>query len=609
MAKLFQTNPETIKDLMAEIESRRLALPEFQRSFIWEPEKTASLLSSLMARYPAGSLLMWRPQSVDLEVRRIADAPLLPDPVEPGLPGRLVLDGQQRLTALYRALTRKTEESYFVVLGEFIDLETFTLRPPDDVNWDSAVEAVELSAAERKALKTNGTLPQHTTHEWQLQRFRFPIGTRFDHWTDGLLDVVHDADERRRRRDVLRDFEAEYLDQLGDYEFPVTTLTDEASLAAVCNVFEKLNTNAVPLGPFEVLTAKFFKKGTRLRQLWDEAREAHTVLKDPEADKDQGGFAIDPYLVLQIISLRVYGSPQKRVVTKELTAEDVDQNWHGAVSALKRVIEHLRDTQGIIHRDLLPYRAILVPMTGAWLERDSLSAQKQSSALTKIEQYFWASIFTTNFDQGGASQAQKDYGDLVAWLRDEKDEKGAPQLPEALGVLRVTADSLLAATVRKTALLKGVMALTVRAGARDFHKGQALTQAVYIEDKVNSHHIFPKRRLTDKSPATAIDPGGYSPELILNRTLIDAKTNGRIHAKKPSVYVGEMREEDDGVGSLLASHLIDAEALEADRYPEFLRRRLEALCDAVRGVTGIAVVPLATPEGEAAASEDEEDMG
>src|SRR4051794_36044016 len=104
MGKLFQTHPHAIEDLLADVEGRKLALPEFQRDFKWEPERTASLLSSIMARYPAGSLLMWQPHEIALEVRSIADAPTLPHPAQPGLPARLVLDGQQRITALYRAL-------------------------------------------------------------------------------------------------------------------------------------------------------------------------------------------------------------------------------------------------------------------------------------------------------------------------------------------------------------------------------------------------------------------------------------------------------------------------------------------------------------------------
>src|SRR5262249_7419150 len=159
-----------------------------------------------------------------------------------------------------------------------------------------------------------------------------------------------------------------------------------------------------------------------------------------------------------------------------------------------------------------------------WLVRDGLSGAKQAPALKRLEQYFWASSFTTNFDQGGASQAEADYRDLSAWLKGEKKD-GVEVIPEAVATLPIAADTLLAATVKKKALLATTMALSVASGAKDFHTGEKLTPAGYSQTKVNSHHLFPKRRLADSDPATGIPSGGYSSELILNRALIDESTN------------------------------------------------------------------------------------
>jgi len=205
-----------------------------------------------------------------------------------------------------------------------------------------------------------------------------------------------------------------------------------------------------------------------------------------------------------------------------------------------------------------------------------------------------ASVFTTNFDQGGASQAERDYRDLVAWLQDESKD-GNPVLPEVLSELPITADSLLAATVTKKALLKGVMALTVQAGGKDFHKGQPLTPQVYVEEKVNSHHLYPRARLVDTEPDTRLDAGGFSPELVLNRALIDAETNRRIGARKPSKYVKDIREAEADVEALLESHLIETAALEADDYPAFLNSRLAAVVAKIEELTGLDVVPLTEP--------------
>jgi hypothetical protein len=354
-----------------------------------------------------------------------------------------------------------------------------------------------------------------------------------------------------------------------------------------------LNSSGVRLGVYEILTARFFPDGIDLRRLWREAKEKYAVLRNPAIDKDADGFAIDPYAVLQVISARKHNSPQQKTVSQNLKASEVAELWDSAVDALRAVVEHLRDANGVIHRDLLPYQMLLIPMAGAWMERESLAGPQQAAALTKLEQYFWASAFTTNFDQGGASQAEKDYRDLISWMHGKKDtDTGEPIQPEAIGTLEIAAQVLLTATIRKKALLRAMMALTAKAGARDFHNGQPLTPQTYLSHKYDSHHIFPKKRLTDTNPETRIDPSGHSPELILNRALIDSGTNRRIGAKKPSVYIHDIEEEGVDVTSVLRSHLIDVNDLTENDYDGFIRSRLSALIDQIQAATGKTVTPL-----------------
>src|SRR5581483_9398582 len=239
------------------------------------------------------------------------------------------------------------------------------------------------------------------------------------------------------------------------------------------------------------------------------------------------------------------------------------------------------------------YQMLLVPLAGGWLERATLPGPQQGAALEKLEKYFWASSFTTNFDQGGASQAEKDYRDLLGWLNNKKNEDtGADILPEAVGDLEIAAQVLLTATIRKKALLRAVMALTAKAGARDFHNGQPLTPQTYLSRKYDSHHVFPKKRLTDTNSETGIDAAGHSPELILNRALIDSGTNRRIGAKKPSAYIADIEEEGVDIDSVLQSHLIDVADLQSNDYGAFVSARLSAIVEQIQVVTGKTVTPL-----------------
>ena len=596
--ELFQTNPESLKGLMYEIENGNLAVPEFQRSFIWPPEHTASLLSSIIADYPAGSLLTWRPEKIELEPRAIDKAPKLKRP-----PERLILDGQQRLTALYRATRKgKSDETYFLQLDELLDRTAFRLKDPNSINWDSVVTVRNLTATERRNLKLKTPKhPEHRSKEWQYKNFSFPMYEDFEEWSIGLEQLGAEHEEQAVRRAAFKSIRKQYLEKLDNYKFPVVTLSSVATLAAVCSVFEKLNTNSVRLGPFEILTAKFFKDDISLRKLWDEARGKYEVLRDPSDENDYRGFSINPYMVLQIITLVEYKSPQRKAVLESLTASDVAKRWDNVVLALKQVIDWLQKNCGIVHRDLLPYQAVLVPLTGAWIERDSLDASKKAYALDKIQRYFWSSVFTTNFDQGAASQSEKDYRDLVEWLRDAK-KNGKSVLPEAVGEIAITADSLFSATVKKKALLQGLMALTVTAGAEDFFTGLSLDPITYVESRVQSHHLYPQGSLDNQKSSHYIPSGGYSTELILNRALIGADTNKRIGAAKPSVYVGLMKDARADIEKILDSHIVNGSALVADSYPAFIKSRLASVVALVEKVTGKKVDAL-TVEGDGSADD------
>src|SRR5258708_16564261 len=97
----FETNPKSLKgDLLNLIHVREIALPDFQRDFVWQPGPTNALIISLAKRFPAGSLLRIESSHEGFAPRAFEGAP----PLNGHHPKYLVLDGQQRLTSLYQTL-------------------------------------------------------------------------------------------------------------------------------------------------------------------------------------------------------------------------------------------------------------------------------------------------------------------------------------------------------------------------------------------------------------------------------------------------------------------------------------------------------------------------
>src|SRR5687768_16478110 len=96
----MKLSPEirAVDDMIERIEEGRLALPQFQRDFVWRPPQVVDLLLSVARRWPTGTFLFLDgPQ--DFAARPLDEAPSLTSAEE------LILDGQQRMTALYHALS------------------------------------------------------------------------------------------------------------------------------------------------------------------------------------------------------------------------------------------------------------------------------------------------------------------------------------------------------------------------------------------------------------------------------------------------------------------------------------------------------------------------
>ena len=85
-----------IQTILDQIDLGAMALPEFQRGYVWNREQVRGLMYSLYRKHPVGSLLVWVTQTDNADAR--GDQELQAGSV------KLLLDGQQRITSLYLSL-------------------------------------------------------------------------------------------------------------------------------------------------------------------------------------------------------------------------------------------------------------------------------------------------------------------------------------------------------------------------------------------------------------------------------------------------------------------------------------------------------------------------
>ena len=97
---LFKNVPSKIGDLVNDVMIGRIGLPDLQRPFVWRDSKVRDLFDSMLKGYPIGYIMLWESPN-DYENKKSgigANIKTYDQPKE------LVIDGQQRLTALVAAM-------------------------------------------------------------------------------------------------------------------------------------------------------------------------------------------------------------------------------------------------------------------------------------------------------------------------------------------------------------------------------------------------------------------------------------------------------------------------------------------------------------------------
>jgi len=568
MSLFEDTNPHKLKDLLIQIHNGDAALPDFQRDFVWEPSATRELVISIANNYPAGSLLRIR-NTHDLFARReFQGAPTL----NGGKPNFLVLDGQQRLTSLYQAFYGVGEHRFFVDLRILID----------GADFDEAIFHLRATRSRAKRLEK---------FDIQAAELILPLGVLksgsggFGRWGREVARKL-DNEARIKLEDQLDMIEEKWISPIDEYLFPVVTLSDQTGADAVCTIFETLNRTGVKLSVFELLTARFWPKNVNLRQLWQQGQDQHPNVAD---------FEIDPYYVLQAISLAARAAPScKRSDVLNLETADIETWWDSAVTGLNQALTILREDCGVIVTRWLPYSTILIPL-GALLAKRPMPAGPSAAVVrAKIVKWFWCSVFGQTYENAPNSQAAKDVGELITWI-----EGGA--VPTSVSTFKFDPRILMDTTPRQRALYRGVIFLVLRGGARDFHSGQPISGDLIIEHYIDDHHIFPDNYLKTNTPSIQ----ARLRDCVLNRTLIDRTTNQRIRDRAPSDYLKEVRDALGGetFRKLLSSHFIQCDpdsSIWSNDFGAFLAQRQQDLWSQIKDVTGVTAQSDLMDDAEAA---------
>jgi hypothetical protein len=588
----FDSTKASLGDLLREICEGKIQLPDFQRGWVWDEDHIRDLLVSIGRSFPIGAVML-------LEAG--GDARFQTRPVE-GLedkipkdraPEKLILDGQQRLTALTQALfldgpvKTRTAKGNKIKRYYYFDIRR-ALEAPQAL--DQAVVAVDENRQLRSDFGRRVDLDLSTT-ELECQQLCFPCRQimNSDNWEATLHQVAPE-----RFGDYMK-FRSQVLAAFRSYQIPVILLKKETSKEAVCLVFEKVNTGGVQLSVFELVTASYAADGYSLRDDWFGSKVRKVESRRERLEKEPLLQGIEATEFLQALSLlhtdelrkadfeagktgkQVRPISAKRADVLELPLEAWEK-WADSLEVGFQEAARFLRRQGFYSRREVPYSTQLVALAAVMVRLGD--RWREPRIHDKLSQWYWCGVLGELYGGAVETRIANDYEDLLQWFEDDA------ALPRTVRDANFHMERFDTLRSRLSAAYKGIHVLLLRDGARDWFWKASIKELDTDEVALDIHHIFPR----DWCEKQGIARKRY--DCILNKTTLSYKANRKIGGDAPSKYLGRLQREkqvglsDAEMDQLLASHALDPALLRHDAFDDFLedrRRRLSRLIEQAMG--------------------------
>ena len=293
-----------------------------------------------------------------------------------------VLDGQQRITSLYAvrkgAIFTKDDDRKVDYKDISIDL---SLKPDED---DQIVFASQVSS--------NASM---------ISVF-------------ALLNVesIIELTDRYKREEIIN--LEKYKRRLESYMFSTIVIGHEYSIDTATDIFTRINTGGTDLSLFEIMVAKTYDE----QQNFDLSQKYDDLIRDPGNKNlaDAGFDTIPPSTVLQCVAICLSTEIRKKDILR-LDKSKFIHNWERVKKGIFGAVDFLRRSLRVPVSNLLPYNALLVPLTYFFVKQTKKPSQKQEKFLI---QYFWWASLSRRFSSASDSSLAADRKRMDKILHEKK---------------------------------------------------------------------------------------------------------------------------------------------------------------------------------------------
>lgn len=553
-----------ISTILDHIDNGHMALPEFQRGYVWNRDQVRGLFDSLHRRHPVGGLLVWATESNTAEHR--GDGQLAAGIV------KLLLDGQQRMTSLYGVVRGRPPKFFdgnsraFTGLRFHLEQEVFAFYQPvkmkDDPLWIDVTELMQKGTA-------------------------------------GLGEFLTRFSAQPELAPKLGDYAGRLSRLLGiteiDLHIEEVTGADK-TLDVVVDIFNRVNSGGTKLSKGDLALAKICAE-------WPQARD---TMKVALKDWANSGYHFNLDWLLRSVNTALTGEAKFQFL-HDKTAEEVN-------GGLKRATKHIATSLNLIggrlglDHDQVFFGRFGVPVMVRYLDRRNGPMNEKER--DKLLFWFVQAGMWGRFSGSTESFIDQDLAAL------EGPDGGLDKLLDQLrlwhGGLRVEPGHFTGWSLG--ARFYPVLYMLTRMGqARDWGTGLPLKANLLGKmSKLEVHHVFPKAQLyKHKYQRPEVNALG-------NFCFQTKDTNLVISDRLPEEYFPEIEKAHPGA---LASQWIpmDPELWKIENFRAFLEARKVMLAAEVnlrmeellhgdtRWLSVSAAIPVEAPAAGGITSEEEEE--
>ena len=576
--------------LVDSLKKGHYVIPDFQRDFEWAPWDVLELIRSIFMDYYIGTLLLWKGNKENFKM--LSCEPIYGSQHKTDA-RHIVLDGQQRLTAIHYAFfapdfafPKRTKPVIYLI-------DILALLEED---YENFIRYEFLTNKNKKLL--NDKNKQFENHTFPLGEMKGGSWGTSD-WIKEYRDYWEEKARNTEDKKLILEYQSYYIgasnfrsiieELFNEFYISYIELDHQIEVAKVCDIFTQINSKGIRLDIFDLLNAMLRPKDIFLKKMWKEA-ELHLDFTDSKKMKTyilqvmsvlEQAYCSSKYLYYLVPgskkTIRKPDGKREQIILIE-DAQEFNERWKQSVTALKKAINSLRNPRdfGAIKSSFVPYPSIIPAFAAI---KEFVRETQPSNTIdvnTKIKKWYWASIFTNRYSSSVESTTAKDFMSLKKWFVD--DDLVPEMIDEFINTVRNI--DLRSDNPKGSAIYNAIFNILVINEARDW---KCFDLPEYSE--LDDHHIVPYSIFKNKC--------GKEINSILNRTPISDITNRHvIKNRMPHDYIKEMFDNNDKekVYKVLESHLISRNAVEIllrnpftkDDFDDFLEERKVTILEKIK---------------------------